>query len=572
MRVETLTEQLRWHRGNAASYSMGPLEIATLSDGEHGPSVSAEADRILMTHGADARPIAELERGHERFAALESDGRILRASRDPMGEVPLFFRIHGGSAWLATEIHPLLDVAPTLPDLEALSAEAAFVPYTMRTGWSGILRVPPGSTATFDASLRLSVSPYWRPTTLFATRSCSYAEAVQEFRERFEVAVARRRTSSTGVLLSGGLDSAAVAVAARDHQHPPRLITVAFPELPDTDETAYAQATADAVGVPLTVLEGRTDPWRPEEEPAVFGTTSTLLPTGSFDVGLKAFADKGVERVFDGHDGDGALGLYTDLYGGLAAHFEFRRLITLARRYGWRTVFPPALRESIPPRLRRLGRGRPAPAETDLWGRLRPFYRGRTGERIDAEMRWRPPARSWRRFQLLPLRPPITLVLEQMETEAARIGVDLLHPFTDRDLLSFLVSLPFSVKVDPERSKPLLRDGLADLLPEVVRSRPGKVFFNSVLDKRVDPAQCLSWIRESGVRLPDVDYGALFESTDADPANFHRLGWIRLTRAHLFAAAGGVGSPPVRTFSGLDRDSAAVSLAAAKDHDERKGG
>ena len=451
---------------------------------------------------------------------------------------PLFFRIVDGAAWLATEIHPLLAVAPTIVDLDALAADAAFVPYVMRTGRKDVLRVPPGSTATIEASMRLSVSAYWRPDRRLATRRCSYPEAVVEFRERFETAVERRRGQSPGILLSGGLDSSAIAVAARDDRDPPHLVTVAFPDLPDTDETEYARAAAEAAGAPLTVLQGRTDPWDAEAEAGIFGTPSMLAPTGMFESAARHFASAGTTHVLDGHDGDGALGFYTDIFGLLLAHLQIRRLIGLARRYGRRSVPVRAVREAVPPSLRS-NRARAAALEADpsLMRNLAPYFRGATLQRMEEEIRWRSPRRSWRHDQLLPLIPPLTLSFEQLETEAARLGVDLLHPFADRDLLEFLVSLPFSVKVDPERSKPLLRDGLADLLPDAVRSRAGKVWFNSVLERRVDPQICLGWIRESRVRLPDLDYRALFEAVDRDPDSLFTLGWVRLARVHLFAAS-----------------------------------
>jgi hypothetical protein len=213
---------------------------------------------------------------------------------------------------------------------------------------------------------------------------------VQEFRQLFEVAVARRRTESTGILLSGGLDSAAVTVAARDERNPPRLITVAFPDLPDTDESEYARATADAVGSPLTVLRGRTDRWNPEGEPAIFGTTSILLPTSIFEVAMAAFADNGVGSVLDGHDGDGALGLYTDIYGLLAAHLEVRRLVGYARRFGWRTVASATIRETLPPWLQHTRKGAlRAGLENHPANQMLPLFRGETARRMSEELRWR---------------------------------------------------------------------------------------------------------------------------------------------------------------------------------------
>lgn len=535
--VEDLAEHLRWHRGSPSTYDAGPLRIAALCDDEHGPAVTLSDGGALLVHGTDPRPLSALQAGNTRFAALEWDGRVLRAGRDPMGEVPLFFRIVGGKVWFASEIHPLVAMSPTVPDLVALAAEAAYVPYIMRTGWEGILRVPPGSIAVCDTAMRMSIDAYWRPVTQLATRACDYPQAVAEFRDRFLSAVARRRTARSGIILSGGLDSAAVALAARDQLNPPRLVTVSFPELPETDELQYARAAAAVVNAPLSVVEGRTDPWDPAEEPGIFGTTSLLQPTAIYESAIKALAAEGVTSVSDGHDGDGVLGLPEDPYGMLLAHGDWARLVFLARHSSWRATGAHAIEGVLPPWMLRVLTHGALPRPNDrLAAIMKTYFRGPTSRRMAAEIRWRPPRRRWRRDQLFSVTPPATLVLEQMEMEAARLGTDVLHPFMDRDLVSFLISLPFSVKFDPVRSKPLLRDALVDLLPETIQARRGKVIFDTVLQRRVDRERCSRWIRESGVQLPDLDYKALFNAMDKDPSSIPLNVWIRLTRAHVFAA------------------------------------
>jgi asparagine synthase (glutamine-hydrolysing) len=530
---------LRWHHGAPAEHHSGPLSVEVLADPEHGPFVAASGRNFLLVHGTGIASLPELADGDQRFAALECDGTVLRASRDALGEVPLFFRLVDGAAWLSTEIYPLVGLAPAGPELEAVSADAGFVPYPNATGWEGIFRVPPGATVVIDASMRVTFSSYWRPERLLATRRSSYDDAVAEFRQLFDAAVARRRTPTAGVLLSGGLDSAAVAVAAPGVGAPPKLLTVAFPEFPETDETPFARATADAVGVPLKVVSGPTDPWNAEAEPAIFGALSQLVPTGIFETAAREFLADGVDVILDGHDGDGALGLYSDIYGQMLAHFQLRRLAALARRYGRRDTLSRAARELMLPWIPRLGGPQEASA---LANELLPYFTGRTAARMGKDVRRRGLRRSWRRLQLMPLRPPITLVFEQMETESARCGVDLRHPFGDRALLRFLVSLPFSVKVDPERSKPLLRDGLREVLPDAVRLRSGKVWFNPVLDRRVDPQTCFELVKRADVLLPDFDYDRFLRTADADPRSISTFAWIRLVRAHLFASA--AASPP----------------------------
>ena len=121
-------------------------------------------------------------------------------------------------------------------------------------------------------------------------------------------------------------------------------------------------------------------------------------------------------------------------------------------------------------------------------------------------------------MQLQALLPPTTQYFEEMELLGARCGIDVQHPFADRDLIDFLIALPHAVKLSTVHRKPLLRDGLADMLPKSVAERPDKTEFTAVIDARVDFDACYRWVRDSGVRLEDIDYGRLFRDA-AKPVN-----------------------------------------------------
>jgi hypothetical protein len=62
----------------------------------------------------------------------------------------------------------------------------------------------------------------------------------------------------------------------------------------------------------------------------------------------------------------------------------------------------------------------------------------------------------------------------------------------------------------------------------------------------VDPAACIERIRTSGIRLPGIDYGRLFEDARVDPEGVRLFFLVNLTRLHVFAqrahqGAGGSG-------------------------------
>src|SRR4051812_36214210 len=109
-RLESLAAHLRWHLGEPSVHMHGGLQIACLADHIHGPMVELSGGRLLLCHGGPPEPLELLEK-RDRFVGIESDGTTLRAIRDPMGEVPLFYRRVDDELWFATEIPPLLAIA-----------------------------------------------------------------------------------------------------------------------------------------------------------------------------------------------------------------------------------------------------------------------------------------------------------------------------------------------------------------------------------------------------------------------------------------------------------------------------
>jgi asparagine synthase (glutamine-hydrolysing) len=529
--------RMRWRRGKAVRDHCAGLEIAALVDGADGPHVETRGGQTILVHGAVPGSLAEVQRREPRFAAVAWDGRVLRASRDPMGLAPLFYRVVDRSMWLATEAQPLLALGKAAPDLEALTASAAFVPLDGRTGWESIFRVLPGSTIEMGQDLRVSSTPYWRPSDHLGRYRGDRAEALAEFRERFGTAVGRCYEPGSGILLSGGLDSSAVAVVAGQAGGArPHLVHVAFDGFPETDEREYAAAVAAAVGVPLHVVSGEVSPWDARAELDRWGGIAyTWIPNGIPDPALTHLASRGIRVALDGHDGDGALGVLGSNWGDLVLHGQLRRIGALTARHGaWPLVRGLAVDFLPTPWLRRLA-GRPARA-TYMESVAR-YVSGALGPRIAAEAdieRWAWPSRRWRARQLQPLLPRATFTYEMKEIEAARHGIDMRHPFADRDLVQFLVSLPSAIKSDPMRPKTMLVDSLGDLLPGAVTGRPKGDHLVDVR-RRVDTAACIEVIRASGVHLPGVEYDRLFEDARSDPDRMPLYFLIALARAHTFA-------------------------------------
>ena len=238
----------------------------------------------------------------------ESDGETLRAARDPMGLAPLFFRVVGRGLWLATEVSPLVALGRPAPDLLALSAQAALVPDDAQTGYVGIQRLLPGHVLHATRNLNVAQRPYWDPRGFFGAFRGSRREAEDELWARLLEGVDRSLDGPTGILVSGGLDSAAVTAAAARLGRPLSLVHVAFPEFADAAEEPYARAVADAAGTELEIVPGNAGSWDPQDDLDVSVIPYLSPPDYTASSGLAHLAARGLAAALDGNDGDGVLG------------------------------------------------------------------------------------------------------------------------------------------------------------------------------------------------------------------------------------------------------------------------
>lgn len=215
--------------------------------------------------------------GDFALAAWDWAGRRLILSRDPMGQRPLYY--HEGDGWMAfsTSVRALR----TLPELPAGLDEQRMAYHLLdlpgepdRTFHTAIRRLPPASTAVFDGR-QAKVDCYWRPDygrRLHYRRDEEYVEAARELLDR-SVGAHLRIAGPAVAVLSGGLDSSAVATSAARQMMPGTLFTVTtVPEAgvpfirahnAIADERPHAEATARLYAniVPSFVSGSRLHRW-----------------------------------------------------------------------------------------------------------------------------------------------------------------------------------------------------------------------------------------------------------------------------------------------------------------------
>src|SRR3954469_14524731 len=451
-----------------------------------GHELRTRCDTEALVHLYEEHGPGFAERLRGMFAAAIWDARRDRLvlARDRYGIKPLYYRHVGGELRFASELRAL---PRGEVDLDALEAFLAFnsipAPYSI---FRDVRKLPAGHVLVWEDG-EVSVERYARPGTVAESelRDGDEAELVEELRARMRDSVRAHLLSDVpvGVLLSGGVDSAALAaLAAQETPEAVHTFTIGFAER-SFDERDDARLVAERYGAEHHELLVRPDPElllralaEAFDEPFA---DSSALPTYL----VSQLAAEHVKVALSGEGGDELFGGYytyaADLmaqrFGGLAglarpfverlptstskASFDYKakrfvraaHLPPLERHHGWKEIFSPELRAEL--------RGTASSfAPVDV-------YRARYAETEGAP--------ELARLQDVDF--GIYLVDDLLvKTDRASMAnsLEARVPFLDSVVTNFAFSLPTKHKVRGLSKKVLLRKAAEPLLPrEVVHGR-----------------------------------------------------------------------------------------------------
>ncbi len=228
-----------------------------------GHELRTRCDTEALVHLYEDRGAGFAERLRGMFAVAIWDARRRRLvlARDRYGIKPLYYRHAADELRFASEVR-------ALPrgeiDLDALEAFLAFnsipAPYSI---FRDIRKLPAGHVLVWEDG-EVSLERYARPSPAAAgeLRDGDEAELVEELRARLRDSVRAHLLSDVpvGVLLSGGVDSAALAaLAAQETSEPVHTFTIGFAER-SFDERADARRVAERYGTEHHELLVRPDP------------------------------------------------------------------------------------------------------------------------------------------------------------------------------------------------------------------------------------------------------------------------------------------------------------------------
>lgn len=244
-----------WIVCNGEIYNYQELRQGLLKAG-HLFSSASDTEVILHAYEMYGPDCVNRLNGMFALAIWDWGRRRLLLARDRAGIKPLYYTKSPGVFLFGSELkaileHPAIERRLDLTALQQyLSLE--YVP-TPRTIFTGINKLPPGHTLILEPSRdQASVQSYWdmslaRSEGRGAQRIEDY---LTEFKDIFTGVIRQELTADVpvGVLLSGGLDSSAIAAqAAKLASRKVQSFTVAF-EDPSFDESRQARRLAKYLG------------------------------------------------------------------------------------------------------------------------------------------------------------------------------------------------------------------------------------------------------------------------------------------------------------------------------------
>lgn len=486
----------------------------------------AEEDLLAAGYRRWGRALPERLRGDFVLLLWDSEHGEGLLARDQLGVQPFYLFDVDGGVRFASEVRHLIASLPRQPQPDQASL-AHWIATSSRPGmqtlWAGVRRLRPGGMLRLSRR-GVSEEAYWAPR-FKEPLDLPPDQLAAEVRAELERSVRRRAAGdgATGVLMSGGLDSSAVAaLCVETGAGAPYACSATFPDYPDADESELIGELRQSLSLPGITAEVRTGGLLGSALEHLEAWRMPLLGWGDFWTLalMRMAAAEGVETMLDGDGGDELFGPRTYLLADRlrAGHpLEALRLALqlpgggphVPRREVARVFGSQALAGALPYRLHDLRRKavveRTAPAwlkrrvAEDLVASDDPF----AWKQLDGPRWWGHVAYGVTRGI------EEAGVFEHQRRRAALAGMRARHPLLDLDLVELALRQPPRATLDQRFSRPVLRASMDGLLPDSVRLRPGKAHFEALL------ADCLSGADAAAVReiltAPDLELGAYLD-------------------------------------------------------------
>lgn len=468
---------------------------------------TADGDRILRDWNHRGSESLEAIPGGFAIAVWDRTERVLWLARDPAGTRPLFFAQKGAKTAFASSMRALLGLPWVSKDIandnlaEYLSFRYTHAPRTLLRDVSS---VPPGHVVRIDSN-GARLQRWWNPAWWTPGQPVpDFPHLVDRVDTALRRAVERRlRTNQPlGLLLSGGLDSAAIlhhSTGVLGGAPPTFTVTMAGDK---TDESAFAARVAESYGANHTLIRITNEDLVESVDAASLHMGQPLpSPAALVQHCLFRSVGSGVRVLLSGVGGDEALGGRTmpQIAARLRRSRTVGRLPGPARLVGRKVARVAGFSDMASATAhfgleQQIGGSRvfsddarvqllqdPAMARPGVRGSiLEPFYQEVSSDPINEILHvWQ---RGWLSED----------ALARTDRMAAQHGIHARFPMLDTEFLTVAAGIPGPEKCRRKgmgyTSKAPLRQAMAGRIPDRLLNRP----------KRAEPRPMAQWLRGPG--------------------------------------------------------------------------
>jgi asparagine synthase (glutamine-hydrolysing) len=458
----------------------------------------SSAEALIATGWSSLGPrLLDRLRGEWAFVIWDRGRRLAVAACDRLGARALYYARSEGGLVIAPELSDAIRALRSRPDVDSTSMAhwlSGSGPPVGRTMYAGVGRLAGGHR--LEAGGRdVSHRRWWLPRFQEPLRT-QCEDVASHVREVLRTAVARAAPPQAAVLLSGGLDSGAVAAVLTDggRRRGCRAYSIVFPDHPSVDERELIESMARDLalesrrlpGSEGPILDAAMDYLRASELPPSSPNLLFWMPL------LHAAKSDGVAVMLDGEGGDELFGearylLADRMRAGhpLAAWKLARRFPGAGDRPSRRILLGIMRNYAVSPLLPSPARRAAAPAPAWLRAPLRQAYIESQDER-----EWGDVPRWWRGLleSIAGSSGPV-LARDHVRRRSKQAGVEPRHPLLDADLVELILMISPDLAFDPHLSRPVLRHALKGVLPDAIRLRPEKSTFDAVFQHSLTGAE-----------------------------------------------------------------------------------
>lgn len=450
------------------------------------------------------------------FAILDLHANQIFCARDRFGVKPFYYYQTEDGFAFASEIKEFTVLRNwaaigNIPRIIDFILNNGMHDYCNETLFEGVYQLRPGEMLIYNLNTdKYDIKTWYHLADKKHQSDMSMEEAAREFAALFTDAVNLRLRSDVkvGSCLSGGLDSSAIVctmnqlLTERD-QASQQEVVFAENHVGKYDESAYADAVVEKTGVIRHSVQPSYDEiitkldeivWH-QDEP--FGSTSIIA---QWDVYEKA-RENGLTVMLDGQGADEYLAGYSSFhkvyFRELLLSFKFKKLHTSLATYKqlYHDYYYPPYRDLVDIIFSRFISEQKVEAfktkvkhmmgkavrtdyiynydnQTDhLYSKYRKMSTSITDETI-AEM----------------MHISLPKLVHHQDRNAMAHSIESRAPFLDYRLVEFVFNLPSDYKVNLGVTKYVMREGLKDVLPDVIKNRMDKLGFATPEDV---------WIRDN---------------------------------------------------------------------------